>query len=245
MTATPWPSYHLSIALASPSLTTPCGHIEEATARAAENPATPLGFPTMWQHIPELTPHQCNEAKPTCQRCTKTGHACEYRDMTLVMFRYETTAVEKKAQEKWRARAKPKNLTDGFSDYLIKMKTPGFAMPVDLIDCARNRFFFDYPLPSDDPLNLQKAVLDYLPGLYAQACPGSPLPAAVNSVCLINFYPRAGPSSNKALLLASKAYGEALAGVQLATRDQAQAASDSVVMAVHLLGIYEVSSLLL
>lgn len=159
-----------------------------------------------------------------------------------IMFRDETTAVEKKAQQKWRARAKPKNLTDDFYNYLISMKTPGFAMPTDLVDCARNRFFFDYPLPSDDPENPQKGVLDYLPGLYAQACSGSPLPAAVNAVCLVNFHRRAGPSSNKALLLAGRAYGEALAGVKRATQNQTQASSDSVVMAVHLLGIYEVSS---
>lgn len=158
-----------------------------------------------------------------------------------VMFRDETVAVEKKAQQKWRARAKPKMLTDDFYYTLVNMKTPGFAMPIDLFDCARNRFFFDYPLPSDDPENPQKGVLDYLPDLYAQACPGSPLPAAVNAVCLVNFYRRAGPSLNKALLLAGKAYGEALEGVKLATKNPTQAASDSVVMAVHLLGIYEVS----
>jgi hypothetical protein len=160
--------------------------------------------------------------------------------MMAVMFRDETTAVEKKAQQKWRARAKPKNLTDDFYDYLVTMKTPGFAMSIDLFDCARNRFFFDYPLPSDDLENPQKGVLDYLPDLYAQAGTGSPLPAAVNAVCLVNFYRRAGPSSNKALLLAGKAYGEALAGVKIAAQNPAQASSDSVVMAVHLLGIYEV-----
>lgn len=158
-----------------------------------------------------------------------------------IMFRDESVTVEKKAQQKWRARAKPKTLTDEFYAYLVNMKTPGFAMPMDLFDMARNRFFFDYPLPSDDPDNPQKGVLDYLPGLYAQASSGSPLPAAVNAVCLVNFYRRAGPSLNKALCLAGKAYGEALEGVKHATLNPTQASSDSVVMAVHLLGIYEVS----
>lgn len=161
--------------------------------------------------------------------------------MMAIMFRDESLAVEKKAQQKWRSRAKPKMLTDDFYDYLATMKTPGFAMPIDLFDMARNRFFFDYPLPSDDPDNPQKGVLDYLPYLYAQAFSGSPLPAAVNAVCLANFYRRAGQSSNKALLLAGKAYGEALEGVKRATLDPIQASSDSVIMAVHLLGIYEVS----
>jgi hypothetical protein len=165
--------------------------------------------------------------------------------MTSLLFRDETTAVEKKAQQKWRTRAKPRKPTNdlSFEEYMDGAKFSGFAMTIDIFECARNRFFFDYPLPSDDPDHPHKGVLDYLPDYLKNAPPGSCLPPAVAAVSFANFHRRVGQSSSKTLVLAGKAYGEALALVSAATQDKAQAASDHVVMAVHLLGIYEVGTI--
>lgn len=54
-----------------------------------------------------LTIHyQCDEAKPSCSRCTKVGYECRYRDQGDVLFRDQTAVAAQRAEGSWRKRAK-------------------------------------------------------------------------------------------------------------------------------------------
>ncbi|KAH8730266.1 hypothetical protein GQ44DRAFT_823590 [Phaeosphaeriaceae sp. PMI808] len=49
---------------------------------------------------------KCNEAKPTCNRCSKSGQECKYRDQADLLFRNQTAVAAQRAEESWRKRSK-------------------------------------------------------------------------------------------------------------------------------------------
>ncbi|KAF2690940.1 hypothetical protein K458DRAFT_288220 [Lentithecium fluviatile CBS 122367] len=51
---------------------------------------------------------KCDETKPVCSRCSKTGHECKYRDQADLLFRNQTAVAAQKAEDSWRKRSKPR-----------------------------------------------------------------------------------------------------------------------------------------
>ncbi|ORY05571.1 hypothetical protein BCR34DRAFT_519492 [Clohesyomyces aquaticus] len=49
---------------------------------------------------------KCDETKPACDRCNKSGHDCRYRDQSDLMFKNQTASAAQKAEESWRKRSK-------------------------------------------------------------------------------------------------------------------------------------------
>lgn len=49
---------------------------------------------------------KCDETKPVCNRCSKVGHECKYRDPADLLFRNQTAFAAHKAEESWRKRSK-------------------------------------------------------------------------------------------------------------------------------------------
>ncbi|KAF2642472.1 hypothetical protein P280DRAFT_505883 [Massarina eburnea CBS 473.64] len=49
---------------------------------------------------------KCDETKPICVRCTKSGHECRYRDHADLLFRNQTVQAAQKAEDSWRKRSK-------------------------------------------------------------------------------------------------------------------------------------------
>jgi hypothetical protein len=83
-------------------------------------------------------------------------------------------------------------------------------------------------------------MLDYLPELSSQSGPGTCLYAALGAVAYANVCRRTSIPMEEGRRLAKQCYGQALSLVSKATQNDAMAGTDGVVMAVSLLGIYEV-----
>ncbi|KAH7125100.1 hypothetical protein B0J11DRAFT_549974 [Dendryphion nanum] len=49
---------------------------------------------------------KCDETKPSCNRCSKSGHDCKYRDQADLLFRNQTALAAQKAEDSWRKRSK-------------------------------------------------------------------------------------------------------------------------------------------
>ncbi|KAH7094494.1 hypothetical protein FB567DRAFT_556095 [Paraphoma chrysanthemicola] len=49
---------------------------------------------------------KCDEAKPTCTRCIKSGLECKYRDAADLLFRNQTATAAQRAEDSWRKRSK-------------------------------------------------------------------------------------------------------------------------------------------
>ncbi|KAF1940950.1 hypothetical protein EJ02DRAFT_213662 [Clathrospora elynae] len=49
---------------------------------------------------------KCDETRPACSRCSKSGHDCTYRDQSDILFRNQTASAAQRAEESWRKRSK-------------------------------------------------------------------------------------------------------------------------------------------
>jgi len=50
--------------------------------------------------------YQCDEAKPSCGRCSRLQLDCAYRDQDSLLFRNETSVAAQRAEDSWRKRSK-------------------------------------------------------------------------------------------------------------------------------------------
>jgi hypothetical protein len=91
-----------------------------------------------------------------------------------------------------------------------------------------------------DKVHSLRGILDYLPMLYSATNPESCLHAALGAVAYANFCRRSSMTIADGRRLAKQCYGKALSLVSQATQNNTTASSDDVVMAVSLLGVYEV-----
>ena len=207
---------------------------------------------------------QCDENKPVCHKCVKAGcvDRCKYRDLTDISFRNESEFTAMRAQKTWRSRAKvrpdvksedeshdSRDKQEGTSGALVRfhrvypsrVSTPEQPLSTPVEQFACSRFFFDYSIPDNEAKSRAYAgVLDYLPGFYYSSGPRSSLHAALEAAGVANFDRRCGAFTESFELLSKQYYGEALRLVKAETQDPKLASSDELMMAVHLLGLYEV-----
>jgi hypothetical protein len=97
------------------------------------------------------------------------------------------------------------------------------------------------PCSSADQVHRHRGILDHLPVLYVGTDSESCLHAALGAVAYANFCRRSSMPLEDGRRLAKQYYGRALSLVSKATKSSITACSDDVVVAVSLLGIYEVS----
>ncbi|KAF2809759.1 uncharacterized protein BDZ99DRAFT_571519 [Mytilinidion resinicola] len=194
---------------------------------------------------------KCDEAKPTCSRCQKTGHECQYRDQSDLLFRNQTAIAAQKAEDGWRKRA-----TKSASHSSKSSESPPTADSIstltsvaqhlslnrqpsdDLQDLAYSRWLYDFVVPSSstDPGIISDGVLDFVP-MYENAAPDSCLRAATLATCYANFYGRF--KSAEAKLRSSEYCGKALKLMQAAIKDPVESKSDETLLTVYLLGVWE------
>jgi hypothetical protein len=91
-----------------------------------------------------------------------------------------------------------------------------------------------------DGISDERGMLDYLSELASRSDPGSCLYAALGAVGYANLCRRTNMPLEEGRRLGKQCYGQALSLVSEATQNDVIARTDSVVMAVSLLGIYEV-----
>jgi hypothetical protein len=193
---------------------------------------------------------QCDETKPSCQRCLKAGRGCRYRDLFEISFRDETEVAARKAQSAFRQRARrqvnhersttpPANQKQDAKDRQVGLALrPAPAYNHQDVVCAR--FIFDFSLPSDEAYSF-KGILDFLPRLYELTTPDSALHAALTATSYINFFRRSDQFRPEDKVAASRHYNNALVRVQRDLQDETIARSDALLTAVYLMGIYEAS----
>jgi hypothetical protein len=83
--------------------------------------------------------------------------------------------------------------------------------------------------------------MDFLPYLYLHSSENSALQAAVAATSYLNFHRRSDTLVRTDKIIAFNYYTESLRRVQDELKCEATASSDQLLMAVYLLGIYEVS----
>lgn len=83
--------------------------------------------------------------------------------------------------------------------------------------------------------------MDFLPHLYLRSNPSSALHSAVAAISHMNFFRRSNHLLPEYKIAASKHYANALVRVQQELQSEASARSDALLIAVDLMGGYEVS----
>lgn len=208
---------------------------------------------------------QCDETLPACSQCANSKRQCPgYIARFDLILRDQTKSVRRKAQQKKQTRSSPHqsdvdDSRSGSKDALaysnktssssaIKRSTsadrnlPGSRMLNDFPEqqaiCA---FFLDFVLLPRHPDSV-RGHLEHLLPLYSTASPDSPLSLATSSVALVMSEGSRVRQSNQQL--GRSIFGRALRKTSAAIRDPVESVKDETLMAVLLLGLFEVSPLI-
>ncbi|KAF2101785.1 hypothetical protein NA57DRAFT_64483 [Rhizodiscina lignyota] len=197
---------------------------------------------------------KCDEARPACGNCKKSGRECPgYPDEFDLIFRNETSATKKRAQKASnrnrsntsfsRSLFERAALDPKFPFFDIDCSSPSFwvsSIPAGLeysVEAAATSFFFRnfvyLPLNSGSG----RGYLEYLIPMYNQASSDSPLQLATHAVALsaLGNY----PGNSRLKVDARKAYGRALNKINEAIQDPLTAASDHSLMTILMFSLYE------
>ncbi|KAF2108227.1 hypothetical protein BDV96DRAFT_285526 [Lophiotrema nucula] len=207
---------------------------------------------------------KCDETKPTCNRCSKSGHECRYRDQADLLFRNQTAFAAQKAEESWRKRSKSHQRAESESSIQSihsNQHSPGSSKDsppatddllilsnlsigpdpqADLRRAAYDRFKYDFVVhqtPGRDPSIPSDSLWTFIPELYERAAEGSCLRVVVDAAALANLSSR--QKIPQASVLGEEYLGKGIKLLQKAIADKKQAASDEVLATVYLLGVYE------
>ena len=210
-----------------------------------------------------LTLEQCDEALPACSQCLNTKRECPgYIPRFDLVLRDQTKAVRRKAQRKKQQQdeAKPPSPLQSASSEEPTSTTwatvnPGLDpsrvvarryssndpiprmfndFPEQQAICA---FFLDFVLLPRHPDSAQ-GHLEHLLPLYANTAAESPLSLATSSVALM--ISGNSPIRRNDQQLGRTIFGKALQKTSAAIRNPAESRKDETLMAVLLLGLFEV-----
>ncbi|KIW05931.1 uncharacterized protein PV09_03124 [Verruconis gallopava] len=170
---------------------------------------------------------KCDEGQPICERCTKGGFECTYRDEFDLLLRNQTTETAEKAKRKWRSRAKKLEertssshaspSTSSSSDPCDSPASrttdcvPECSPPVDLdqsiYDLATKRFLFDFVIPGGSQVP-KTGFASFVLRIVDDMKPGTCIYHAFRATSLANFAGRS--KSTHAAEMASKEYGKTI-----------------------------------
>ena len=194
------------------------------------------------------SPHgQCDEVQPACGRCVKAGAECVYRDTADIFFRNQTTEVAKRAQTKWRSRAKRPESDTSASDSTSESSSGEsqrdaiITATLSLVPLreaqAHSRFFYDFVVPYD-PAEHYSAFFGILPDLYQTSEPGSCFRNSLAAAAYSNFAGR--HKSREVAIAGAQLYGKALTQMSMEMREQWSRNPIETMVSIGLLGFYEV-----
>lgn len=182
---------------------------------------------------------QCDERKPGCLRCEKSRISCPgYRDLNELLFRDESERVARRMLQGPQATSAPAQLVLAPADSelpRVPRISPELSPPPPVAELGANFFFAKYSYgESPHYSNYQQ----WLGVSYHSSGPTVGLRAAIEAVGLAGI---ANMSPSKHLAASSKQrYCQAVREVQLALKDPVHAISDTTLMTVFLLGLFEV-----
>ncbi|KAF6792369.1 C6 zinc finger domain-containing protein, partial [Colletotrichum musicola] len=178
---------------------------------------------------------KCDEEKPSCRRCIRLKRECPgYRDTWDTMHRQENEHVAQLVQvrvtRKLRERRDQEMTTAGGSSSGGGRLVLPRPVLVDAADCTLNHFYRDYSL------NSGVAFFGILPSVSTSR----PVPCFFDAIHAVAF-----ASSSRQLLQselmarARRHYGRAVVGLNQAIQAPESAKSDSVLVALYLMGLFE------
>ncbi|KAI0854927.1 hypothetical protein F4860DRAFT_497860 [Xylaria cubensis] len=176
---------------------------------------------------------KCDEEKPQCGRCTKGGRLCPgYRDANQVVFRSMNTEFTPKAQNLHLLR------TTGNSGGLLTESisfTPLLTQPTERWEAkAIGHFLYNYSLA---PTKDSAGYLGFLSDLLSKEPSNRQLKSGVLAAGYASLANITGLSHLKRS--AEKHYGETLQSVSMALTNPAEASSDTTLIAIILMQMYE------
>ncbi|OQU98615.1 Fungal Zn2-Cys6 binuclear cluster domain-containing protein [Cladophialophora immunda] len=186
---------------------------------------------------------KCDEARPTCGRCRRSGKTCEFRDAFDLLHYDETAHASRRAHQLWQKRS-TKTDESGASS-LASTTSPAATPSTDLkgvleqplYELAVQRFFFDYVFQINTPLG-RAGYLEYLPDAYPGFVDQPFFLSAFKSTALANFARRC--NSRTASNAALTEYGNAIRLTNAALRDPVLVLKDETLLACQLLGFCEI-----
>ena len=236
-------------------------------ARIAENGRSRYAFEDhSFSSLSTLTacfqPSQCDEAVPACSQCINTKRHCPgYVARFDLVLRDQTKAVRRKAQRKKEGNQRtitPPQSASSEDSAVTKLPLVGPAeghpyaiikrsssdsetvprmfndFPQQQAICA---FFLDFVLLPHHPDSV-RGHLEHLVPLYKNTHSDSPLTLATSSVALA--ISGGSPIRRNDAQLGRTFFGRALHRTSAAIRDPLESKKDETLMAVLLLGLYEV-----
>ncbi|KAF2258348.1 hypothetical protein CC78DRAFT_126080 [Lojkania enalia] len=209
---------------------------------------------------------KCDENKPECNRCSKSGRECRYRDQDNLFFRNQTPFAAQKAEESWRKRSKSnQHVESDHSDRVSpqsKYQSPGSThtdspdtlssnRSLDVLSLSHDsqtnlrrasyeRFLYDFVIsqwPGTDASQASEGVLEWLPTLYEKSPEGSCFKTVVDAISYANYSAR--HKVPEAKILAEECAGKGIQMLRRLIADKQQAATDDALGSVYVLGMYE------
>ena len=189
---------------------------------------------------------KCDERKPSCLRCEKSRTKCPgYRDLNDVLFRDESERAERLAREGDQGKAiHVQNLWPVAKPGLSRCTEPGNVLPPPLppksppaTELGASFFFAKYSY-NESPYYVSHQ--EWLANSYLHDSPDKALRAAIEAVGIAGIS-NLSPASYLATCSREK-YCKAVLELKEALKDPVQAAADSTLMTVFLLGLFEVES---
>ncbi|KAF2088496.1 hypothetical protein K490DRAFT_72909 [Saccharata proteae CBS 121410] len=192
---------------------------------------------------------KCDEARPFCGNCKKSGRTCPgFVDEFDLVFRDENAAVVRRSQKRSKA---TKSIPSESSSRYVRGHSPpvsslrGTAGMNDIdprglsptLEDKAIAFFFRNHVLIPQHEDCMRGHLDILLTHYNKTDSGSPLHTATNAVAMhiLSCYPGRGEVARDA----AKYYGRALQQVGKALHDPVQAKSDQILMCIMMFTLYE------
>ena len=200
---------------------------------------------------------QCDEATPACSQCVKSKRTCPgYPKRFDLILRDETQSTRQRVRRQQNLSPDASYSTDLESSYpttfqeaFKSCREASFSAtlplllgpdPSSLEDLAICRFFSNFVLIPRHHEAFQ-GYLDILPSLYTNAPSESALVLATSAVSLA--IAAGDPRCSRESILSRKQVGKAMAMIHKAVGDPVESLTDETLLAVLILGLYEVSRL--
>ena len=194
---------------------------------------TEAGYPavSLWSTADHNV--ECDETRPSCNRCRRAQEQCKYRDILDSVFLDETANASQRAETLWRTRSFKRAHSITCQTLPLDSNTKRSLM----YDVTLQRFFFDFVFQSN-PSRGRVGYLDFLPSLGVDLKSRPCLESSTRATALANFARRC--NSAFAAEEASKWYGQAVQITNSALRNPNLVLEDDTLVACHLLAICEV-----
>ena len=185
---------------------------------------------------------KCDEKRPACGRCTRTGHVCPGYRNAEPDFRPMNTASEASVQIRVHERRHIRDIFHSKSEpgnerSMRSRRSPSIPslLSPDWTDQCIS-FFIAEHAEQPDPFHSTWGHLEFVPDMYSKSS-AIHLPEAVKAASYAHFANKS--SIQKFNHMAKQSYGKALLDLGAAMRDRSRAVDDETLAAMNVLALYE------